>query len=125
MAYAHTRILHDSDVQETQGSAGQVGTVHKRHYIMPGEEVSQDDLGVDDATWAAYHREGVVGEEPLPDDLDYMSESPRQYRIRKAMEQLDALGTRPPEEEEEVPKALRPAGDTDTHGHDPTLAEDQ
>lgn len=101
MAYAHTRILKGAKVEATQGSAGQVGTVHDHDYVEINEEVSQEALGVDDRTWEDYYRFGVVGDEKLPDDLS-PSEPYNQYKARKAVETLDSL-----QANQEVPAAAR------------------
>lgn len=113
MAIAYTRIRKGAKVNETTGSAGQVGTIYEYDEVQVGEDVSQDDLGVDDETWESYYRDGVVGDEELPDDMEE-GESLNRYRARKAVETLDSLQVN--RGEQEVPKDMRPRGDVDDHG---------
>jgi hypothetical protein len=66
--YAWSRFA--TDINEW----GQVGK-----YIEPGDEVSQDDLGVSDDEWQELQDVGAVREEAYP-DVD-AGESPAQYYL--------------------------------------------
>jgi hypothetical protein len=92
MAYAISRILVDSDVEKLENyQPGGVGTIHKRHYKEIGDTVTQDELGVDDATWEAYYAEGVVSDDKPPKDWNPTEESLNRFMTRKAIETVDSL----------------------------------
>lgn len=89
--YAYSRIRYDAEVNKPDSqAAGQVGTINKVIEILPGEEVTQSKVGVDDETWEGWYRDQVIGDEPLPDDLGE-NESLNQYRLRKAVAEAAAV----------------------------------
>jgi hypothetical protein len=107
LAIAYTLIKRDGKVTQEATFPGQPPIV-EYEYIQPGDSVSQDELGVDDETWASYYRDHVVGDEELPEDLGG-DETLTQYWIRKANEQLQAAvaGSTPEGWDEKLPDALR------------------
>ena len=74
--------------------------------IKPGDEVSQDDLGVDDETWATYVETGVVSSVPYPECLP--GESPTEAFAREdaayAAGELDEEQAAAVEERQEAQK---------------------
>ena len=104
MAIAYSLIRKGGEVTQQATPFGQPATV-KYDEVKLGDSVSQDDLGVTDEMWASYYRDSVVGDEPLPEDME-SNETMTQYRIRKATEQLNQA-TQQGDEPLEVPMALR------------------
>jgi len=94
MAYLLTRLDYGADVEKLEGyHPGGVGTVTKRHYKEIGDEVSPSDFGLEDEDspeWDALYKEGVVSDEEPPEDWDPATEPLNKFRIRRAVETLDA-----------------------------------
>jgi hypothetical protein len=107
MAYAYSVIRYDAEVDAPASqAAGQVGTFTKQIQVEVGEEVTQDQIGVDDATWEGYYRDQVIGDEPWPEDIGD-DESLSQYRLRKATQEVEAVTSGEPIREKPATTSTR------------------
>jgi hypothetical protein len=97
MAIAHTRIMIGREVDDstTGPLPGQTGTITKTNYIEPGDKVTQEQLKATDEEWDAYYADGVISDEPLPDELDHANESLNSFKTRRAVEELNSVTERP------------------------------
>jgi len=70
--YAWTELRNGGEAGQIDvaGGRGQRFVIKSRNIVKQGEEVSQTDLGVDDATWQSWIDGGSVRDYPLPEGTD-------------------------------------------------------
>lgn len=70
--YAWTELRNGGEAERllVAGGRGERFVVKNRNVIKEGEEVSQDDIGVDDETWEHWQEIGSVRSYPKPEGVD-------------------------------------------------------